>query len=569
MNDARRSRTRWLVAAVVAFALGAAFLVQPVGCSQTAHYAFVRSLAGGTPNIDRYHWQTCDKSYTNGHFYANKAPGLDFLGVPLWLALRSVGLARDHLPSVASPAALYDVPPTAVWPLTLWTVGLPAVLLLLLTRRLADALEPGYGTATALTLALGTLMLPLATLLFSHVLAALLGLVSIALLLRERAGPPRALLTAAAGLFAGFATLTEYPLALVALAGGAYVLVRPPRLARAAAYASGGFVGLLPLALYNWWAFGTVGTLSYANVVLDQGQSGHDRLGGQPGGFFGVDLPNARVALELLFSEKGLLTLSPIVALAAAGLVPLYRSGRRAEALLVAGLGGAFLTYNSGYFIPFGGSGPGTRFLAPVLPLLIIPLAIWWRRLPATTLALAAVSVLTALLVTSTEPLLEALETRRWFERLRDGDFTETLLTSAGAGSGWLAIAPFFAAVALAATCGLAATPLRFARRDLEVAAVALLAWAALALAGRALLDFDEPAGASAQLALVLLAVAAVTAVLRVHEDGPAAASVAAPLLAMLVPPLAADAAVVALAASATLAGAALRFRRARRPRPA
>ena len=50
---------------------------------------------------------------------------------------------------------------------------------------------------------------------------------------------------------------------------------------------------------------------------------------------------------------------------ALAALVPLYRRGWRAEAALIGGLSLAFLVYNAGYDVPFGGDSPGPRFLIP------------------------------------------------------------------------------------------------------------------------------------------------------------------------------------------------------------
>ena len=72
-------------------------------------------------------------------------------------------------------------------------------------------------------------------------------------------------------------------------------------------------VGVLPLLAYNHWAFGSIGTMSYDNAVDRQGFTGHDTLGLNSGGFFGITWPDPRVALELLISPRGLLALTPVV----------------------------------------------------------------------------------------------------------------------------------------------------------------------------------------------------------------------------------------------------------------
>ena len=53
------------------------------------------------------------------------------------------------------------------------------------------------------------------------------------------------------------------------------------------------------------------------------GATGHDVVGANNAGFFGLTHPRADDALDLLFdSERGLFVLTPVVAVAVAGLVP-------------------------------------------------------------------------------------------------------------------------------------------------------------------------------------------------------------------------------------------------------
>ena len=176
---------------------------------------------------------------------------------------------------------------------------------------------------------------------------------------------------------------------LYALCGGDYVR-------RGAVYAAGAALGVLPLVLYNRWAFGSITHLSYRDVVIWQGQSGHDVTGAHSQGFFGVVAPSLRVGLELLFSAKGLLVLAPVVAFGAVGTVLLYRRERRPEALAIAAVAVAYVLYNAGFHTafggPFGGDSPGPRFLITILPFLAVPLGLAFRRYPLPAGGLAAAS---------------------------------------------------------------------------------------------------------------------------------------------------------------------------------
>src|SRR5947208_174331 len=68
---------------------------------------------------------------------------------------------------------------------------LPAVALLLLVRWAAERMQPGFGTAAAVTLGLGTILMTFGSEYFSHVASATLGFGGFALLMREREGPAR------------------------------------------------------------------------------------------------------------------------------------------------------------------------------------------------------------------------------------------------------------------------------------------------------------------------------------------------------------------------------------------
>ena len=540
----RRARRAGLLA-ILCVALAWALVMQAAGWAQSSNYALVRALSHGTAKIDHYQWETKDKSYVRGHFYSVKAPGLAFLVLPLYEALDAAGarsLAHDaahnadvhgagrwvqggpprgnyggsHARAVRVRTEVADGTPM-IWALGLLGAVVPALVLLLLVRALAERIEPGYGTAAALTLGLATLVMPFATLFFSHVLAATLAFAAFALLWREREGAPRHALVVVAGLLAGLAVSTEYPLAIAGAAVGLYAIARGDVVRRGVAYAAGVVAGVIPLALYNLWAFGALTHFSYDDAVAVQGSSGHAALGLNDGGFFGIGAPSVPVAAKLLFSGRGLVTLCPVVALGAVGTVLLYRRGRRAEALTIGGIALAYLVYNSGYWLPFGGGAPGPRFLIPALPFLAVPIAHAYKRFPATTLALALPSALLMLAATTALPLIGNGDIGIWGHLLKVGIFEHTVVSVLGGDNSWPAVLPVLAAAAAAVAFARAATVRLDLARDARLAFAVLGAWAALAvLLPRVLVeapDAGPTAGAAAVIAGVTLLAAAALAV--------------------------------------------------------
>ena len=518
-SDARaQSRRRSGIAAICVLAFGWAFVMQSLGWAQTSYFAFVKALGDGNAQIDKYHWETRDKSWINGQFFSVKAPGLPLLATPAYLALKAVGgeglsrAAADNARESGARLWTYkalnisaygynpqrarevtrqlEIQAPLVWALGLLTSVLPALGLLLLIRRISERVLPGYGTAAALTLGMATMVMVFASQFFGHILASLVAFAAFALLMRERRGPPRLALLGLAGLLAGLAVTIEYPLALAGIVIGLYAMLRgdlpkpgfAPKLSRGVVYAAGVIVGVLPLFAYNQWAFGSPATNSYSNAVDVQGFSGHDTLGLNSSGFFGIGVPDPHAALELLLAPRGIITITPVVLVGLYGVWMMRKNGSRAEANTIIAIVALFFIYDAGYWLPFGGGTPGPRFLIPTLPFIALGFAEAWRRIPATTLVLSACGFVVMTTALVTYPLVGAGNLYQWQERALDNTFQHTILSALGLGDGWLTIIPLLAIFAAAIWLGARATGVLAVAADTRLALWALGLWALLAL---------------------------------------------------------------------------------------
>jgi hypothetical protein len=529
------------VAAIVTLGFAWAVVIHQLGWAQLGHFGQVRALADGQAQIDQWHWETNDKAWVDGHFYSVKSPGTAALTTLPYMAIKALGgekLARaavDNERQTAHPKwhpdsvvplenVGYDVQrglrvqarveeeTPIVWALTLIAAVIPGVLMLLAVRWAADRFVPGYGTAAAITLGVATIVMTFSAEFFSHVISAALAFAAFCVLMKERDGPMSRRLVFAAGLLAGLAVTFEFQTGLVGVVLIFYALVsRSDRVRRAAAYAA----GAAPMLAFNTWAFGNPLKLAYSDAVAFPGRSGHDVLGLNSDGFFGITVPRFDSAFDLLFAGRGLIAMTPIIVMAVIGLF-MMRRRHRAEANTILAVALVYFIYNSGYWLPYGGGTPGPRFLIPALPFVAIGLAYAYRRLPALTLGLAVPSALFMVVGTLTYPLIGKQGIGTWADWLVQGRLEHTVLTMLGVTNAWLALAPFFAAVLIALVLTVHATPASpFV--DYRLAVPVVIGWAFIAALTPALANYEiSPLDAGNRSVLWLVAAGALLSLLTI-----------------------------------------------------
>ena len=373
----RAYRHEWLLLGLIA--LTALTFYHDAGAQDTSRLALTQAVyADHSLRVDLWGRGSSDITIYDGHYYSDKAPGMSFLALPAYALLRGSGLvsAGDERAGVWQKRS-------ALFILRLVTGGIAFLIAVFLVGRVAEALAEGTGAASATAFGLGTLMLPLAGTMFGHVTAATLafaGFVTAWSGLRACSN----LRMLVAGLLTGAAFIVEYQSAVIALVVLVYVLTRSAP--SAVPFFGGALVSVAALGAYNSAAFDSPFHFSYGYVREEFADL-------QDAGLFGIGVPNADSMQIALFSSKGLLVQSPVLVLAAAGLVLAWRAGLRAEAVACGAVAAVLVMISAGYFDPMGGLSPGARFMVPALPFLTVGLPLTFRRWPVATLVTMEISV--------------------------------------------------------------------------------------------------------------------------------------------------------------------------------
>ena len=332
-----------------------------------------------------------DKAVWSGHFYSNKAPGLAFAAIPVYRALRGV-----FPPPRSGTDAIF------VW-MRLLTVSAVSVLALWRFARLLRSLGGGAEVAfIAAAVAFGTPFFFYARTFFSHAWTASLLILAVDRIRAAQRDPRGGRGAAfAAGLLAGWAAISEYPVMLLLPLVGLRVLAGG-KWGRALAFGAAAVIPIALLLLYNAACFGSPWTLSSAREAHPQ----FAELAGR--GVFGIGVPRPRILASYLFHDnRGLLLASPFLAWFAWGYVRWWRSGRsRLDLALCLTITLVFLAVMSGYPNWEGGWCLGSRYLVPILfvAALAIPHALESRLSRGLFVVAAAFAVAHHALLTSSFP---------------------------------------------------------------------------------------------------------------------------------------------------------------------
>lgn len=321
-----------------------------------------------TLNIDAFQKGTIDKAQWNNHYYSSKAPGTSLLGVPVYWCLRNLTPLRFSNP--LGQMELYIV--------RVMTTTLLFALLGVVMHRLARFCGASSRHAFLMVLAygFGSIALLHATLFSGHQIAASFSFFSFALLVRlsgkeKNTGRGHWYYGFLAGLFAGFAVITDYTAVVIALGLALYAILSRIGTHDKVGFVSGGFIWMLVLVAYNLVCFGHPFSFSYEHQVYEYFKEGSTH------GILGIGLPRPGPMMSLLFSPaRGLFFIMPVFLLSLWGIALMF-NGRQhlREAILIIAIIAGSLLFVAGFYGWHGGLTYGPRYLVPMLPFLAFPMA--------------------------------------------------------------------------------------------------------------------------------------------------------------------------------------------------
>jgi hypothetical protein len=360
------------------------------GHNEAARFDSIRALVDeGHFYVDSFAYNSADLIKVGEHYYSSKAPGTMILGLPVyWVTDRILSQWTWISPDVEKHWVCYLC--------NLFTVSLCSALTTVLIYKLGVRLKVSSKNSAivALSLAFGTLLFPFSVLFFSHTILSFLVLFASYQILayydeQERGGdgPYRRLWLA--GLAMGFAVVVEFP---GAIAVGILFVFALWAVARKSLKAFlhlilATVLGILPLFIHNYLAFNDPFFISYSAYAVTESTFEAHKYG-----VLGIRLPFFEPALWRQFFNnlaeityrplRGLFFLNPVLWLIIPGFTLLFTQWRKnpfkKETVLALSLSLAYFIFNASYGNSIvywgGGASFGPRHLAPMIPMLCIPL---------------------------------------------------------------------------------------------------------------------------------------------------------------------------------------------------
>ena len=384
------------------------FHIGPVpGVNENRYLDLTLSIVeDGTFTIDRFHYNTVDKSYRDGHYYAGAAPGPSLLGIPPYLALKALLTIRplslfgqyDVAGYIRREVGMKNAPDDFVTQYPFSDFILAHIVIASFVSSLFAAgvvvflyqmlgwfpMSSSYRLLITGIYAFGTITFFYATRLYAHMPALFFCFGGFYLLWSIRDKHLSTHWAIPAGLMLGLSILMEYTTTPLVISTGLYGLFTLKGRA-VGGYLVGGLIPGILLCFYHYLCFGSPFTTAYSFPMSPENPGPHvDLINVGIGGF---GLPGITALWGLSFSAfRGIFVYTPALILAVYGLISQLKNRTSPYhlewSIIAAGCVFQFL-FNSA-MLNFWSAGYvwGPRYLIPLLPFLMLALGTVAHRIP-------------------------------------------------------------------------------------------------------------------------------------------------------------------------------------------
>jgi hypothetical protein len=398
----------WKLALLLGLAIFLSFIYfyEGGGWNQNSRFDLLRAIVERhTLQIDAYHENTGDIAHFHGNYYSDKAPGLVFLAVPFAeasrAAMRTVGVDPN------SPRGEYLLSYIVTACGAALPTALAGVCLFFLALRFGS--DVNGAAFAAIVLSVGTPILAYASLFWAHALVGACLLFAFAAAVKLADGRAEFWWALAAGLAAGWATVTEYPAAPASVLLAFLALSQVWSRGNAARWRVVAGVGIGATAC-------AVVLFSYLHAAFGGFRPSYSYYDPnsfsfmQQQGYMGLTYPHPDRLLKLLFGcSRGLFFASPALLAAVPGLWWL-RKKFRGPALVASAIVLYYFLFNASFYWWKAGLAFGPRYAGAAIPMLGLGLAVAWTHASLSwrraLIALACCSVIITVMVVSTSSQL-------------------------------------------------------------------------------------------------------------------------------------------------------------------
>lgn len=391
----------------------AGLFVQWYGVNANSRFDLTRSVVDhGTLNINEVYQNAGDRSFYEGDYYSDKEPGMAMLAMPVYAGWKSVyGLfgntsiknePRNIMFKSNNVTISYPENPgkfyfSSLILVILLTSTLSLSILSILIYRISEDFIDDEKKRLLATFgfAFGTLLTHYGAMFLPNAVVTLFSFSAFYLIYNQETFDPRTLLYS--GILGGFAVVIDPTAAPVAGATFIYTLMKYQQIPYI--YILGGFIGALPLFIYNTVLFGYpwmlprffLDPMLYPNI--QQSASAIPMLTEQ--GFRLDPIKLFFVNLRLLFFPyRGIFYWFPFLIISFFGLKQLLNNDKKiTSALGITAVGILFVV--SGWWAWWMGGFFGARYLSVLIPFLMFPLFYGIKKLDIrAVIVLVSISVL-------------------------------------------------------------------------------------------------------------------------------------------------------------------------------